>query len=306
MGKSRLFVFIILIIACAHKEPPISKDRLNPRLKYIFAINNRQIQFTFSEKIDIESLQPSNFTIIDGDDTLNILTIYPSLSSWEIVAVTEKQSEKMYEVFGYVFDEAENKGNFKGTFRGSLVKDTISPWVVAYSKGKNTREFMLEFSEAMDTTFLDFRMIPFKNFVSVWEDYRICRIVPKDTFNYLGYDTTYYLYMDEGAHDISGNHIGLFMTHITPDTIYEPLMLRGYVIVNDTLADTGLVVLKRDAILGITRIEAGRFTFEVRDSLPYTVDIISGRYSGDAQVSVGKIDSIFLRLEERSIDNIIN
>jgi len=298
-------ILVLTMLACGHKVAPISKDRLSPRLKKVVSLNNRQIQFTFSEEIDVQNLKSDNFTIINGEDTLKILTLYPSLSTWEIVAITTLQSDKIYEVSGYVFDKAENKGIFKKSFNGSTKQDTISPWLTQYSKGENNRQFLLKFSEAMDTTFLKFHIIPKKNFIGIWRNYRTCEFVPKTSFDSLNYDTTYYLFIDKGIYDISGNSLDLFITEITPDTIYEPLVLRGKVM-NDTLMKIGLAVLKREIVLGIAKVLDGEFMFEVRDSLPYEVVVVVGKYSGSAEVSVGQENSIILKMEECHIDSIIN
>lgn len=301
-----LFFVILTIIVCAHKASPISKDRLLPRLQEVFALNNRQIQFTFSEKIDTLNLQPENFIIVSGADTLKIITLYSSLSTSEIIGITEQQSDVVYEVTGFIFDESENKGTFEKSFTGTSEQDTIAPWLVDYSEGYNMTVFLITFSEAMDTTSIDFRVIPKRDFVPLWLNYRTCQFVPKTGFDSLHYDTTYYLFIEKSAYDISSNPVDIFITKITPDTIYDPLILRGAVLVNDTLVKTGLAAISREITLGIAKIEDGEFVFEVRDSLPYMVDVVAGRYSGSAEISVSKKDSIILKLEERSIDSIIN
>jgi len=285
---------------------PIVKDRLNPRLQNILSLNNRQVQFTFSEEIDTISLKPENFLIASDQDTLPILTLYPSLSTREIIAITGLQSDKVYEVSGYVYDKGENTGKFKRNFSGSSKTDTIAPWLVDYAKGKNTKEFFLKFSEAMDTAFHEFHIVPKKDFTVVWQNYRGCQLIPKTPFDSLHYDTTYYFYIEKGFADISGNHLSPCITDITPDTIYNPFILRSKVMINDTLVKAGLAVLKRGIALAIAKVENGEFAFEVRDSLPYGVEVISGKYSGSAEVSVGKEDTIILKAEEANIDSIIN
>jgi len=304
--KKYLPVILIVINVCAHKAPPLYKDRLNPKLQRILAINNRQVQFTFSEELDITKLNANNFSIISNGDTLPIIAVYPSNSTWEIIAITQVQADVMYEAAGYIFDTGENQGIFKKNFAGTSKPDTIAPWLTFCSEGKKNKKFILNFSEAMDTTFFEFTIIPKKHFVPVWQDYRACEIIPETPSDSLGYDTTYYLYLKKDLHDISDNPFPPFITAITPDTIYEPLTLKGGVVLNDTLVKSGLVLLKREIVLGITEIEDGFFIFEVRDSLPYTVEVISGVYSGQAQMSVSKEDTIILRAEARRIDEFID
>jgi hypothetical protein len=301
-----LCIVLLIIVVCAHKAPPLSKDRLPPRLQEVSSLNNRQIQFTFSEKIDTLNLQPENFTIASDGDTLKIIVLYASLSPSEIVAVTEMQSPVVYKVSGYMFDEAGNKGTFARTFTGSIIKDTIAPWVIDYSEGYSRRNFYVTFSEAMDTSFVQYLVIPEKNLIAVWRDYRTCQFFPQTSSDSLHYDTTYYLYADHGMRDFSGNFLSLFITSVTPDTLYEPLMLTSTVIMNDTLVQSGVAVMSRTITMGITEVEDGEVVFEVRDSLPYRIDVVSGQYSGSADVSVHKKDTTYLKLEERSIDNLIH
>ncbi len=283
---------------CAHKAPPIAKDRLNPQLQKILALNNRQIQFTFSEEIDTLSFNPENITISSPEETLTVITLYASLSAWEIIVVTDEQKDEVYEAAGYIFDKSGNKGNFKMSFSGSITKDTIKPWFVDYSEGANQNFFHLKFSEAMDTSLMKFEIIPSKNFYGHWLDCRTCEIVPSTTSDSLHFDTTYYLYIDNGARDVSGNYLEPFITSITPDTIYEPIILRGVVMLDDTLARSGLAWLERERMLGIAELENGEFAFEVRDSLPYLVRVLSGEYSGVKEFTAGKEDTLPLRIEE--------
>ncbi len=303
---SVVFFSIFILIACAHKAPPLSKDRLSPKLQKTSALNNQQILFTFSELLDTLNLKPEYFSITTAEDTLNILFLYPSLSAAEIVAVTELQFDKVYEVSGYVFDTAQNKGTFKTSFLGTSKPDTIIPWIVDYSKGANYKEFTLEFSEAMDTTFLKFYVLPKKNLKPVWKNIRTCRLVPEAPADSLGYDTTYYLYINKGARDMSKNTINIFATSITSDTVYKPLMLKGTVQINGTIAKTGVAVIKKEYPMGITLVEQGNFAFEVRDSTTYTVEVISESYSGSAEVAADRVNIVILKLQERNIDSIIN
>ncbi len=298
-------IFLILI-ACAHKAPPLSKDRLNPKLHKIAALNNRQIQFTFSEQLDTLDLKPEYFTITTTKDTLEILFLYPSLSAAEIIACTDYQSDVLYDVSGYVFDTAQNKGTFRGTFRGTSQPDTISPWIISYSKGAKQENFFVEFSEAMDTTFTKFYVLPKKNLVTRWKNYRTCRFVPETPADSFKQDTTYYLFLDGGARDISKNTINMFATSITPDTLYKPMLLQGNAKMNDTLVKTGVAIIKKEHPLGIVLIEEGRFAFEVRDSAVYTVEVLSGNYSGSAEFSVDNISTIFLKENGKEIDSFLN
>jgi hypothetical protein len=298
-------IFFILT-ACAHKAPPLSKDRLNPKLSKISALNNRQIQFTFSEQLDTLDLKPEYLDITTTKDTLDILFLYPSLSAAEIIAFTDYQSDILYDVSGYVFDTAQNKGTFRSTFLGTSQPDTISPWIVSYSKGAKQKTFFVEFSEAMDTTFTRFYVLPKKNLVARWKNYRTCRFIPETPADSFKQDTTYYLFLNKGARDISKNTIGMFATSITPDTLYEPMLLQGNAQINDTLVKTGVAIIKKENPLGIVLIEEGRFTFEVRDSAAYTIEVLSGDYSGSAEVSVDSIYTIFLKGNGKEIDSFLN
>ncbi len=299
-------VLILAFIACAHKAPPLSKDRLAPKLQRVSALNNRQTQFTFSEQLDTLNLKPEYFSIITGTDTLKIMLLYASLSASEIIAITELQYDTVYQVSGYVFDTAQNKGAFEEFFSGTSKPDTIVPWIVDYSQGAKQKEFTLTFSEAMDTAFLNYYILPKKNLKPTWLNIRTCHLKPETPADSLCYDTTYYLYTEKGFRDISNNAINSFVTSITPDTIYRPIRLEGKVQLQDTLVKSGLAVLKKIYPLGIAIVEQGSFSFEVRDSTVYAVEVISGRYSGSAMISVDSTNIIFLRLEEKNIDSLIN
>ncbi len=302
-GIVATFFSFFILTACAHKAPPLSRDRLSPKLQEISVLSNRHVQFTFSEQLDTLDLSPDNFSITTSEDTLGILLLYPSLSAAEIVVLTQPQSTTTYDVSGYVYDTAHNRGAFKSSFSGTSKPDTISPWIVDYSKGANHRQFSLKFSEAMDTTFFEFYIVPKKVLKPVWENIRTCFLVPESMDDSLQRDTTYYLYLNKGARDIANNTISAFVTSITPDTLYEPLIIKGTVQIHDTLATTGVAFIKKEYSLGITMIEQGRFAFEVRDSATYTVEVLSGDYSGSAEVSVDSMCTINLRREGKSIDS---
>jgi hypothetical protein len=307
MRKSWFIVFALALITCAHKAPPLVKDRMKPKLQNIVALNNIQLQFTFSEDIDTLNLSAVNFHITTGEDTLRIKTLYPSLSAAEIVAITELQMDTVYKVAGYVFDTAQNKGAFVERFTGTSKPDTIAPWIIKYSKGTNQNQFYFHFSEAMDTTFFKFTIFPEKNIITQWPNLRVCHLIPADTVNNFAFDTTYYIYINQGCRDLSGNLFGTLVTNITPDTTFEFFILKGSAHINDTLVKTGLAVLKRKIPLGITLIDGGDFQFEVRDSLPYTIDVFSGKYSGSKVLSpTDSLNVIDLELEEKDFDNIFN
>jgi hypothetical protein len=301
-----LLISSLIVIVCAHKAPPLSKDRLHPKLVEARVLNNRQLQFTFSEEIDTLMFDPDSMSITSDADTLKIFELYPSLSAAEIIAITDVQSEKMYEVSGFVFDTAGNKGSFKKTFKGSTQRDTIPPWLVDYSEGTQKSDFLLQFSEAMDTSFIEFTVIPKKHLHPLWRNIRTCQLVAETARDSLQFDTTYYLYINKGARDISGNAVGLFITSITPDTIYSPLILRGKAMVYDTLVQSGLAVIRKDIVLGIAEVQKGEFAFDVRDSSTYTVLVVSGKFSGSNEVSVAQDNIVILKAEERNIDSIIH
>lgn len=292
------------IISCAHKTPPLTKDRLKPNLQKILPLNNRQILFTFSEELDTLGLKLENFTITSAEETLRILTLYP-FSSSEIVAVTDQQSEEVYEAAGYVYDKEENKGVFKNSFIGSAKPDTISPWLTNYSKGAKNRSFNLQFNEAMDTTSFKFYILPKKEFMQTWQNCRVATVVPKTAADSLNFDTTYYLYTKD-VRDISGNSPGNFITSVTPDTLYKPLILRGKVMVNDTFVTSGLAIIKRGYPIGISRVDKGEFVFEVRDSLEFLVEVVTEKYYGKAELAITKQDTVILTPQEVLLDSIID
>ncbi len=301
-----LVLLVLITTFCAHKAAPLRKDRLRPRLQSVLALSNRQLQYTFSEPIDTIALHPDSLLITNNNDTLSILLLYPSLSAAEIVAITDLQQDILYKTSGVMYDTARNKGVFETSFNGTSQEDTVRPWVVQYSQGAKQTEFSVVFSEAMDTTFITFHVVPRKNLVASWQNLRACRFLPANPEDSLRYDTTYHLYMTAGAQDISNNFMKTFLTSITPDTVYQPARLRGRVYVNDTFAIKGVAVLRRERPLGISLISGGSFVFEVRDTLPYTVDVISGEYSGTASVAVREENNVILQLQEKTLDNLID
>ncbi|OPX17590.1 hypothetical protein BXT86_05700 [candidate division WOR-3 bacterium 4484_100] len=278
-GKVGLVILsITLLFTCAHKAPPIAKDRLAPRLKRVTPLNSRQVQFTFTEEIDTLSLVPENFLILSGTDTLPVITLHPSLSKTEIVAITAPQEKITYNVSGIIYDLAENRGSFSTQFIGSTIPDTIPAWPVKYYQGKGFKEFMVQFSKAMDTTSLNFYIIPKKNLHPEWLNLRTVRFTPDSIIDTLGYDTTYYLYIKE-VKDISQNRTENIITSITPDTVYNPLVLKGEVRINDTLLKKGIAIIKL---------------------------IVAGDYSGQDEVAVGRANVVRLKPGRVDIDSLLN
>jgi len=282
MNKSGFAILTTLVIlSCAHKAPPLFKDRVKPKLQKIQSLNNRQVQFVFSEDIDTLGLTPDWFTITSKEETLGIVTIYPSLSASEIVAVTEPQIKTEYDVTGWAFDTAQNKGTFSASFIGST-------------------------TQAMDTSFLEYYIIPKKNLTPVWLNLRVCRFTPEAPSESLHYDTTYYLFIKNGVHDISGNTPLPFITSVTPDSIPPPFQLKAEVHLNDTIVKNGYALLKKPHIAGITFVKDGGFSFSVRDTGAYEVEVISGEYSGSARIRVDTTNIINLEHKKKNLDNIIN
>lgn len=296
---------VVLIAACAHKAPPIAKDRLNPRLTKITVINNRQIQLTFSEEIDTVALIPDSILITSERDTLKALLMYPSLSASEIITATEPMKGIDYVMTGFVYDKAENKGIFKNSFRGTTVSDTIKPWITSYSEGRNKYEFFLQFSEAMDTTSESFVILPRRDFNAVWTNHRYVRFQPSSEDEVMNSDTTYYLFLKR-ARDISGNQSDPFVTSVTPDTVYDSIDLTGRALIDTISPKAGLVLLARDELMGVSLVANGGFSFKVRDSLPYTVTVIAGEYSGSITAMPGSDNIVQLEKERIDIDSIID
>ena len=305
MGRRVALVFILLIAVCAHKAPPISKDRLSPRLLKVTVLNARQIQLSFSEDLDTAATVPDSMLITSAEETLGIILLYPSLSASEIVLITAPMSRIAYDIKGIVFDNAENKGSFKKTFHGSTSPDTIAPWLTGYAQGRNTNEFFLNFSEAMDTTYVAFSIVPKKEFTPVWVNSRYVSFIPETDSASLGFDTTYYLYLRK-ARDMSGNHTAAFITSITPDTVYKPTILTGKALIDETPVTEGLALLIRKEPVGIALVEKGEFAFDVRDSLAFTVQVITEDHTGTGMVRVGADNIIRLEKGKTDIDRFID
>jgi hypothetical protein len=297
-------VIVLMLTACGHKDAPLTKDRLSPKLLKVAALNSTQIQFTFSEDLDTLNLKPENFLIVHNEDTLSLTILYPSLSPAEIIAISEPQRDVIYTVTGYVYDPAENKGNFEKPFQGSTVPDTIAPWLVSYSHGIKSKKLALQFSEAMDTSFFSYYMVPDRKMTHKWRDYRTCSVVP-DSVDTLSADTTYYFMLFNGAHDISGNTLPVFITSITPDTVLPNIELTGSVTFNDTLVTTGIVVLSTTFPCGVVSIDGGKFRFQVRDSTAYTATIVCDQLSAQQTIVPDSNNVIVLERKELDLDSIL-
>jgi hypothetical protein len=305
MHQKALLILTLAITACAHKAPPLFKDRLSPRLVKTAVLNTRQLQLSFSEDLDTNSLFADSILIISTSDTLDVMLLYPSLSASEIILITGPMSKTFYDIRGAVFDVAENRGIFHSTFQGSVLPDTIAPWLVEYAKGRNTHEFFLRFSEAMDTSSLVISVVPKKNMLPVWVNHRYTLFAPVSSSDSLRTDTTYYLYLKK-AYDLSGNSIPPFVTSITPDTVYKPIILKGKAMIEEELVKQGLALLKREALLGVATVQAGEFIFEVRDSMPFNIQVIAGEYSGTGRATAGAENIIHLQEERVDIDRLID
>jgi len=279
---------------------------MKPKLTKVKALNNRQVQLTFSEEIDTLALGDSSIVFTTGTDTLTIIAAYPSLSAAEIICLSEPHAPVKYMVSGFVYDTAQNKGLISSSFTGSVLPDTLAPWIAIYSIGKSKQAFTLQFSEAMDTSTYDFTVLPEQNMSLDWQGLRTCRIGPASKEDILDHGFTYYLHIDGTFFDVSGNPVTPFITHITPDTVYAPFLLKGEVRINDTLVMQGTAVLKRSRAIGIAFLENGAFSFGVRDQEPYTVEVISNGYYGHADVWADSINLVVMTPEEKSLDSIIH
>jgi len=305
-GPARIVTLMfVLVAACAHKAPPLAKDRLNPRLTKVSVINNRQIQLTFTEEIDTLALVPDSILITSENETLRVLLLYPSLSASEIITATEPMKNVSYEITGTVFDKAENRGLFKSGFQGSTSPDTITPWITSYSEGRNKHEFFLQFSEAMDTTSASFAVIPRRNFAANWTNHRYAKFLPVSEDESMKFDTTYYLLL-KTARDISGNESSPFVTSVTPDTAYDGINLTGRALVDTVRVKGGFALLSREKIIGISVITDGDFSFSVRDSLAHTITVIAGEYSGSITALPGSDNTVRLKKERIDIDSLID
>ncbi|MEO0122485.1 MAG: Ig-like domain-containing protein [candidate division WOR-3 bacterium] len=301
----KYFVGLIVIsfLFCAHKGPPLRIDRIDPGLKKITPINEHQILLFFSEELDTLSIKPENFTIYTEQDTLKIISVTPGNTPDQISLYTQKMTKIEYFIEGRVYDLAKRVGIFKTKFTGSIKPDTISPVIYSYSKGFKLKNFYIEFSEPVDTTAIIFYVFPKRKMAKDW--YYMKKLYLKPESDSLNYDTTYYLFLKE-IKDLSGNPGAPFVTTITPDTIYNPIFIRGRAVLNDTLLIRGIALIGYEKILGISMIERGEFLFEVRDSLKYLIQVFGEGCYGVDSVSASDTNIIRVAPGVFNLDSIIN
>ncbi|MEO0128864.1 MAG: Ig-like domain-containing protein [candidate division WOR-3 bacterium] len=301
----KYFVALIVIpfLFCAHKGPPLRIDRIDPRLKKITPINEHQIFLYFSEELDTLSIKSENFTIYTEQDTLKIISVTPGNTPDQISIYTQKMTKTEYFIEGRVYDLSKRTGVFKTKFIGSTKPDTISPVIYSYSKGFKIKNFYIEFSEPVDTTAIIFYVFPKRKMAKDW--YYMKKLYLKPENDSLNYDTTYYLFL-KGIKDLSGNPGTPFVTTITPDTIYNPIFIRGRAVLNDTLLIRGIALIGYEKILGISMIERGEFLFEVRDSLKYLIQVFGEGCYGVDSVSASDTNIIRVAPGVFNLDSIIN
>ncbi|OGC39632.1 hypothetical protein A2Y85_00770 [candidate division WOR-3 bacterium RBG_13_43_14] len=307
MRRNCLFLIItFLLLYCGHKAGPISKDRLKPKLLKVTVFNRTQFQCTFSEPVDTLQINADAFVISAAAETLKILIAYPSLSAAEIMFATEPIQAIEYQISGYVFDTAMNKGNFIKKFKGTNLPDTIKPSVHKYPRGKGFTAIDLIFSEAIDTTRSGFYILPKLEHGVTWLDLRRCSLDPLMDGQWMLDSVSYYLYSSDRVFDLNHNPLKNFLTIFTPDTAYQPFFLEGKATLNDTLLNEGIAVLFRDEAIGIAIISQGIFKFEVRDSLPFQVTVLADQYSGSGEVVIGGENNIELTAKKIDLDDIIH
>ncbi len=296
-------LFIISFLFCAHKGPPLRIDRVDPKLKKISPVNEHQIFLYFSEELDTVSIKSENFTIYTEHDTLNIISVTPGNTPDQISLYTQKMAHIEYYIEGRVYDLSRRMGIFKTKFTGSVKPDTISPIIVSYSKGLKLKNFYIEFSEPVDTAAIKSYIFPKRKMVKDW--YYMKKLYLKPENDTLNYDTTYYLFIRE-IKDLSGNRRAPFVTMITPDTIYNPIFIRGRAVLNDTPLVGGVALLGYEKILGISTIERGEFLFEVRDSVKYLIQILGENCYGADSVAASATNIIRVTPGVFNLDSIIN
>ncbi|MGB9720580.1 MAG: hypothetical protein ACPL28_03745 [bacterium] len=297
---------ILASLFCAHKGPPLRIDRIDPKIRKITPINEHQITLDFSEELDTLNINANDFAIYTEEETLKIFAANPGITVDQILLTTDKMKHIEYEIHGKAFDKSGRMGIFKSKFLGSTKPDTIAPWLTHYSKGGRLKYFSLKFSEPVDTLSFKYNVFPKKAMQGKWQFMKNLSIVPANEYDSLSYDTTYYLYVKE-IRDLSGNLAQPIVTCITPDTIYNPLFIKGKVLVNDTPVVKGIALIETDKILGICLISHGQFLFEVRDSNNYFVRAFSSNCYGADSVSASNIDNIInLNPGVYELDSIIN
>ena len=307
MKKAALLIIMsVLLFNCGHKAAPLVKDRLKPKLIRVTVLNRNQIQCTFSEPIDTIQLRGTAITISTGLETLMVRASYPTLSGAEIMFAVDSMQAIEYQIAGYVFDSSMNKGNFIKKFIGSRLPDTIRPSITNYPRGRAAGAIDLIFSEAIDTTRSGFYILPELEYAVKWQGLRMCSLVPADSALWMKDSTIYYLYTSNQIFDLNQNPLRDFLTIFTIDSVYQPLYLEGKALINDTVISTGTAVLFRDRPIGIAIITQGLFKFEVHDSLPFQVTVITDRYSGSGEIAVGGENVISLIEQKIELDDIIH
>lgn len=290
-------------VFCAHKAPPLYIDRIDPKLKKITAINERQVLLQFSEGIDSLKIDMKNFLIYSETETLGIISANSGNTSDQIFLYTSKMKRIKYNLSGQVHDCSGRIGYFKAEFNGSTKPDTVAPFITRYSKGFKLKNFYLEFSEPVDTDSIKYSVFPKRQMTTDWRNMKKLFLNPES--DSLNYDTTYYLYIKE-IKDLSGNCGPSFVTTITPDTVYDPVFIRGTAIINDTALIRGIALLGYDKILGVSIIENGNFLMEVRDSMKYFVQIFGDSCYGADSVSAAGENIIRLSPGVIDLDSIID
>lgn len=302
--KYIIIIFTVSCLYCAHKGPPLYMDRIDPKIKKITPINNHQLMLFFSEDLDTLSYNLKNFIIHTEQETLRILVANPGNTPDQLFLTTEKMNQMEYKINGKVFDKSGRIGNFTTRFIGTSKPDTIAPWIIQYSRGFRLKNFYFEFSEPVDTLSFKYYVIPPKKMQAKWQYLTKVFLTPISEVESLNYDTTYYVYI-KNIVDLSNNHAQHFVTTITPDTIYNPLFIRGKALLNDTVINNGIAIIERDKVLGISTIKQGEFLFEVRDSLKYIVRIIIPDFYGVDSVSTSQTNIIKLNPGVIDLDSLI-
>lgn len=297
---------MLVFLSCAHKGPPLRIDRVDPQIRKITPINEHQIALDFSEELDTLNINANDFAIYTEEETLKIFAANPGITVDQILITTDKMKQIEYKIQGKAFDKSGRMGIFKGKFSGTTKPDTIPPWLTHYSKGARQKYFSLRFSEPVDTSYFRYYVFPKKTTQTKWQYMKNLSIVPANEYESLSYDTTYYLYIKE-TRDLSGNLAQPFVTSITPDTMYNPLFLKGKAMLNDTPVIHGIALIERGQKIGVSLISKGEFLFEVRDSSSYFVRAFGSNCYGADSVSAGKSDNVInLNPGAFDLDSIIN
>lgn len=298
-----LTLIVISLLFCAHKGAPLHIDRIDPKLKKITPVNDHQIFLYFSEELDTTSIKSENFLIYTEQETLKIISVTPGNAPEQISIYTQKMSKIEYFIDGRVYDLSRRVGFFKTKFIGSIKPDTIQPVITKYSKGFKLKNFYLEFSEPIDTGSIKYYVFPKRKMLKDWHYMKKLYLNPET--DSLNYDTTYYLFISE-LQDLSGNRGAPFVTTITPDTIYNPVFIRGRAVFNDTPLTSGIGLLEYEKILGVSTISQGEFLFEVRDSSKHFIRVFGENCYGADSASALDTNIIKLTPGVFNLDSIIN